>query len=100
MDSIRISITGDHEVGLRFDEFPDDLYDALRQEIEALSAELLAAVEAATPSRTGKLRSAERLRIFTDPDSIKGYVDVSADFAKAGALEYGAHRSTKVSASR
>lgn len=103
MDSIRIDVTGDRQVGLRFDHFPDALYEDLRQEIEALSIELFTRVEAATPEKTGELRGQERLRVFTDPNRITGYVDVagakgSQDFAKAGALEYGAHRSHKVSA--
>lgn len=103
MDAIRIDVTGDRQVGLRFEQFPDALYEDLRKEIDALSIELLTRVEAATPDRTGQLRSQERLRLFTDPNRITGYVDItgtkgSQDFAKAGALEYGAHRATKVSA--
>ena len=103
MDTVKIGITGDNRVGLRFDEFPDEIYEGLVQEIDALSNELFARIEAATPSKTGALRSQERLRLFTDKDSIKGYVDIagaagSQDFAKAGALEYGAHRKANVSA--
>ena len=103
MDTVRIAVAGDHRVGLRFDEFPDDLYDELREQIEALSNELFPRVQAATPSLTGMLRSQERLRIFTDKNSIKGYVDIdggsaSYSYAKAGALEYGAHKQTHVSA--
>lgn len=102
MDAIRFDVTGVRQVGLRFDEFPDGLYEDLRQEIDALSIELFARVEASTPERTGLLRSEERVRLFTDPNRITGYVDVegakgSQDFAKAGALEYGAHSPTKVS---
>ena len=101
MDAIRINITGDSQVGVRFEEFPDVLYDELRVEIDALSSELFARIEAATPSKTGELRRNERLRLFTDANRITGYVDIagkgSQDFAKAGALEYGAHRKTNVS---
>jgi len=94
-DLIHIDVTGIRQVGLRFEQFPDALY------VDQLSAELLARVEAATPSLTGKLRSSERLRLFTDPTRITGYVDIegakgSQDFAKAAAEEYGAHRPTKV----
>lgn len=103
MDSVRIDISGDRQVGVRFETFPDALYEDLRKEIDSLSIELLARVEAATPDRTGRLRSQERVRVFTDPTRITGYVDVegskgSGDFAKAGALEYGAHRTTQVRA--
>lgn len=103
MDTIRINVTGDNRVGLRFDEFPDELYQGLRAEIEALSSELFARVQAATPDLTGALRSQERLRLFTDQNSIKGYVDIdggsgSYAYAKAGGLEYGAHKPAHVSA--
>lgn len=103
MDSFKVDITGARRVGLRFEQFPDELYEALREEIEALTIELLERVKAATPDRTGRLRSQERMRLFADKDRITGYVDVagargSQDYAKAGALEYGAHRPTKVDA--
>ncbi len=105
MSMIHLDVTGTRQVGLRFDAFPDELRAALRQEIDALSLELFARVEAATPSLTGKLRSQERVRLFDDATRITGYVDIAgqgsgggSDFAKAGALEYGAHRPTKVSA--
>ena len=101
MDSIRIGLTGDRQVGLRFEEFPDALYDALRQEIDSLTTELFARVVAATPSKTGGLRSKERVWIFTDKTRITGYVDVHgtvADIKKAAALEYGAHKPVHVSA--
>lgn len=96
MDSIHINVANTRQVGLRFDTFPDALYDGLRSEIDALSNELFARVRAATPDRTGRLRSQERLRLFTDKDRITGYIDIAgegsgknSDFAKAGALEYG-----------
>ena len=103
MDAVRIDVAGDRQVGLRFDTFPDALYEDLKTEVNALSLELFARVEAATPSRTGRLRSQERVRLFSDPNRITGYVDIagekgSQDFAKAGALEYGAHGQAKVSA--
>lgn len=100
MDSVRIGLTGDRQAGLRFEEFPDDLYEDLRQTITGLGDELLGLIEAATPSRTGELRSKERLRIFTDKNRITAYVDVAADgraeLVKAAALEYGAHKQTNV----
>lgn len=101
MDAVRVNITGERRVGLLFETFPDALYEDLRREINGITIELLARVEAATPDRTGKLRSQERMRLFADANRITGYVDVDAPkgsgaFAKAGALEYGAHRATKV----
>jgi len=100
MDTIRINVANDRQVGLRFEEFPDELYDALRAEIDVLARELFARVEAATPSATGKLRSEERVRVFADKDRITGRVDIAgpgSELARAGALEYGAHKRTKVS---
>jgi hypothetical protein len=104
MDTIHIDVTGARQVGLRFEEFPDALYAELRGEVDALSAELFAHIEAATPDRTGRLRSEERVRLFTDPNRITGYVDIAGtkagalEYAKAGALEYGAHQATQVKA--
>lgn len=100
MDAVRIGLTGDRQAGLRFEEFPDVLYEELRVAISSLGDELLGLIEAATPSKTGELRSKERLRVFADKDSIKAYIDVSADgraeMIKAAALEYGAHKLTQV----
>jgi hypothetical protein len=100
---VHFDVTGARQVGLRFDAFPDALYDDLKGEIDALSVELLARVQASTPVKTGALRASERMRLFADKNRITGYVDIAAGkgsqaFAKAGALEYGAHRATKVSA--
>jgi hypothetical protein len=100
MDSIKIGLTGDRQAGLRFEEFPDHLYEGLRQEIDALTNELFARVVAATPELTGDLRAHERVRIFTDENRITGYVDIggttAAEIKKAAALEYGAHKATSV----
>ncbi|HEY2178102.1 MAG TPA: hypothetical protein VGH15_05920 [Caulobacteraceae bacterium] len=103
MDHIHAEITGARNVEILFERFPDDLHGALYSEIHALAEELLARVEAATPSRTGRLRSQERARMFDDKNRIAGVVDIagekgSRDFGKASALEYGAHRPTKVKA--
>lgn len=95
---VSVEVAGTREVGLRFDAFPDALHEALAAEIGRLGEELLALVEAATPSRTGQLRSEERLRAYDEPERIKAEVTVSAEQAKAGALEYGAHRATAVRA--
>jgi hypothetical protein len=99
MDSVRINISGERQAGLKFEEFPNELYDDLRNAIDELTNELFARVMAATPDKTGSLRNHERVRIFTDENRIKGYIDVTgtiADIKKAAALEYGAHKSTEV----
>ena len=95
---IHATVTGDRQVGLRFDAFPDALHDDLLAAIGALGQQLDDMVLAAEPDLTGRLRSETRLRIFDDKTRIKAEVDVSAEQAKAGALEYGAHRATKVGA--
>lgn len=93
-DQIRIELDGDRQTGLRFEEFPDAMHDALRNEIDEISHELMVRIEAAIPQKSGKLRSQVRLRMFDEEDRIKGYIDIagekgSTDYAKAGALEYG-----------
>jgi hypothetical protein len=94
MDTIHIDVAGDRQVGLRFEQFPEALYEDFRQEIDALSIELFALIRADTPELTGKMLSQERRRLFTDENRITGYIDIAgdkggSDFAKAGALEYG-----------
>lgn len=93
---VHIDVTGDRRVGLRFEQFPDALTEDLRATISALTEQLFALVEAATPSRTGRLHSQERQAVFIDNGKITGKVGIAgegsgklSDFAKAGALEYG-----------
>lgn len=98
---IHATITGERQVELLFEAFPDRVYADLRAEIEALTAELFALVRARTPQRTGRLASEERQSVVAGKDRITGRVDFqgpSGDLAKAGALEYGAHRTTSVRA--
>jgi hypothetical protein len=101
-DQISIDVSGARQVGIRFEQFPQNVYDRLVAAVQEKTDELLARVEAATPTLTGRLRSQERARVFHDnPNRIAGYIDIagekgSGDFAKAAALEYGAHRATKV----
>lgn len=97
MADIRFDVTGDRQVGLRFDAFPDGLYQDLLDEITKDTRQLFAAIQALTPRRTGKLAGEERMRVFQSKDRITGQIDIDApkgseEFAKAGALEYGAHR--------
>jgi hypothetical protein len=93
MDSVKIDITGDRLVGLRFDEFPTDLHDALLEQIDGLTSELFGRVLARVPTATGNLRSKLRQRVYDDEHRITGRVDIAStdaqDHRKAGALEYG-----------
>ena len=101
MSDIRIDIKNAQRVGLRFDEFPDQLREDLLAEIYTLGNELLALVHGATPVLTGRLQSQERLQTFNDPNSVSAKVFIAGtgtDFGKAAALEYGAHKPAKVSA--
>jgi hypothetical protein len=105
-DLVKIEVGGERSVGLRFEDFPDQLHDDLRAVIEGVSNELFSRVQAVTPSSTGKLRSQERLRLFDQQERIKGYIDIaggkgSTDHAKAGALEYGSRgKPVKIAAHR
>lgn len=103
MDWTHVEITGARETGLVLEEFPDALYDDLRNEIGGLLEELHERVVVAAPDVTGTLRSEIDGILFADKNRIVGYVSVngpkgSKEFAKAGALEYGAHRPTSVKA--
>lgn len=98
-DNIGVVITGDRQVAIKFDQFPIALHDPLKATITSLTGALAANIRAAAPDKTGKLRSEIQDTVFDDgADRIVGFISVSGDFAKAGALEYGAHRATRVSA--
>lgn len=97
-DQINVHIANESalQAGLRFEEFPDELRDALRNEISALTRELLNRERPAVPVQTGKLVSQIRDAVHNDPERIRGVVYLAgkgsgsgSDFAKAGALEYG-----------
>ena len=98
MEDIGVGISGDREVALRFDDFPKRAHNGLLNRIESLTDRLYSLVAARIPDRTGRLRSKIDKAIYDDRDRISGRVSFSGDFAKAGALEYGAHRLTKVKA--
>lgn len=101
MDTVRINIKGERQTGLRFEEFPDALREDLREEIDSLTADLFAKIRAVAPKETGDLQSKINAKIHDHEKRIVGSIYIagkkgSQDFAKAGALEYGAHRTTKV----
>jgi hypothetical protein len=97
---IGFTLTGDRSLSLRFDEFPRKLHDRFLAKVREITARLADAVRADAPhGKTGKLANSVVERVYDDgPARIKGRVTVSRDFAKAAALEYGAHKRTKVSA--
>ena len=98
MTEIAIEITGDRKVGLKFERFPQEAHDALLARITGLTADLKDRVIAAEPERTGRLKSETRSAVEDRPNRITGRVFIGAEFAKAAALEYGAHGTTTVKA--
>jgi hypothetical protein len=93
-----VVVGGDRKVELLFDKFPQQLHGQLLEHITAKTKELEARVHGAVPKKTGKLASEIDSAVFDDKNKITGAVFVSGDYAKAGALEYGAHATSKVKA--
>jgi hypothetical protein len=93
---IGVTVTGDRRASLKFEAFPQQAHKSLLERITGLTERLAARVRAAEPVRSGKLRAATQTRIIDRPEFIVGRVEVTADFAKAAALEYGAHATTRV----
>jgi hypothetical protein len=88
---------GDRELSLRFDTFPTRAHKRLEDKISALTEQLQARVEAASPVLTGLLRSEITPRDFADNvNRVAGYVSVFAhssnEYAKAATLEYGSSK--------
>ncbi len=93
---------GDREISIRFDTFPARARQKLDDRIRALTATLQERVQAATPFRTGLLRSEITPRVFDDsPTRIAGYVSVYAgdrakEYPKAATLEYGTNKPRRI----
>lgn len=85
---------GDRELAQRFDEFPSLARAKLTAKITSLIQILQSRIQAATPYKSGRLRSEIAGRVYADqPTRIAGYVGVRAqiatEYAKAATLEYG-----------
>jgi hypothetical protein len=89
-------LIGDRQVVLKFEEFPQQAHDAFLERITRITNILESRVEAAEPQRTGKLRESTGKVIYDGKDAVVGRVKIGKDFAKAAALEYGAHQTTNV----
>ena len=92
---------GDKEVPLRFDQFPTDIRDSIKAEIDELVAELLARSEKAAPKKTGQLRGELKGRTFVGETRVAGYVSVYAgndsnEYIKANTLEYGSKKARRI----
>lgn len=97
-DMIGVAVTGDRKVALRFETFPHVAHERLLARIHQQTDRLESAVKAKTPKgATGQLQEAVYGKVFDDGDRITGFVSLSDDFAKAGALEWGARRNIRVS---
>ncbi len=91
-----VVVSGDRNVSIKFDEFPQKLHRQLLARIVALTNALAARVRGAVPVLTGKLQGEIGSRIYDKEDRIVGVVEVTGDYAKAGALEYGAQGTSQV----
>ncbi len=94
-------ITGDRAVVARFTEWPKEIHDTLFERVKKLTDELYGRVRALAPEKSGKLKDEIISKVFDDPEKIKGMVTLAgklprSEYIKAGALEYGSHRSVKV----
>lgn len=86
------------KITLRFDEFPQQAHKTLLARITSLTQELEARIKAAEPRLSGRLVKDTASSVRDKPERISGTVRITADFAKAAALEYGAHGSTAIQA--
>jgi hypothetical protein len=98
-----IAVKNERALLERFDTFPVAALDMLRAKVTETTDVLLGLVRAATPDRTGLLRSQIKSRIIENPNRVVGVVGLIGGaprkaFGKAGALEYGAHKSISVRA--
>ena len=90
-----VVISGDTRLVARFARWPTDLHDALLVRIRDLTSRMEDRVRALAPSRTGKLKSEIVSTVYDQPKRIRGVVTLGPglpgyEYAKAGALEYGA----------
>jgi hypothetical protein len=91
-------ISGDRKVEQLFDAFPNSLRPELREVISDEIAQLAARVRAAVPRKTGRLQSEIATALQERDSRISGIVHLTGEYAKAGALEYGAHRTITIHA--
>jgi hypothetical protein len=92
-DDFTVTVSGEREIEIEFDHtIPDAVHRRLYGAIEEITERLYAAVEGDAPRRTGRLASEIHPFVEDDPhrQRITGGVGMSDEYAKAGALEYGA----------
>lgn len=100
MAEFDILVVGDRRLQAFLHDYPASLDARIEARFQSFSQRLAAAVQAAEPQRTGRLRGETRPFVRRSPAGITAGVQVVAqgkvDIGKAAALEYGAHGSTKV----
>lgn len=104
--TVTVTTRGARELALRFEQFPVELHQKLKERIGEITEALYGAVSAAAIDRfahpTGRLQSEVMKRIYGDnPERVAGVVSVYAggdqnEYAKAATLEYGSNRPRKV----
>ncbi len=86
-DDFGVEIQGVLKATLRFEEFPQAIRVQLLAAVKKLTAQLASKVRAKAP---GSVKGKIITQLFDDPDQVAGRITVDADFAKVGALEWGA----------
>jgi hypothetical protein len=101
--TVEVKPEDERKLFLHLDELPSKLRTNLRPVITHLTNELLRAIHAREPIRTGRLRAETQAFVDEHEDRIIGRVRVigptgrrSGSHEAAAALEYGAHRSFMV----
>jgi hypothetical protein len=98
---INIAVVGDRAIALKFAQIPLALHDKLLLTVRRLTLALLARIQAAEPTLSGKLQSKTKA-YFTDRENlIRGAIRPGSsrdDKLKALALEFGAHGTAAVKA--
>lgn len=101
-ETLAVIVSGDRAIAEKFGTFPQEAHKRLHATIEIAIERLAGLVRAHVPKLTGRLESEIRTLVGDKPERIVGLVYVQGeernDYAKAGALEYGAHGTAKVSA--
>jgi hypothetical protein len=97
-DTIAFTFENARKFILKLEEFPPELHDALVVQIKQLTEQLEARVKAAAPVKTGTLLSVIDEGFRDRPEKVSGTIFLDDGWAKAGALEYGAHKRFQVDA--
>jgi hypothetical protein len=93
-----LALVNERQAVAVLDLLPEDARAELTRVISAATAEALAMAQANEPSRTGGLRESTTAKMWDSATSIYGKVFIAREYGKAGALEYGSHRSVSVRA--